>query len=85
MQANCSSYFLSKKINHHLANESVSARKSIASPAERRKSSFENVEFLRKSIKISSKDSVHRRFDDNVKVMISAVRRTIADEFYMIA
>jgi hypothetical protein len=70
---------------HHFANESISARKSIASSAESRKSSFENVELSRKSVKISSKDSIHRKLADDVRVMNSAVRRRIVDELYMIA
>ncbi len=70
---------------HYLANESISTRKSIASSAKSRKSSFENVELSRKSVKISSKDNVHRKLADNVKVMNSAVKRRIVDELYMIA
>jgi Trm5-related predicted tRNA methylase len=35
-------------------------------------------------MKISAKDSVHRKLADDVTVTISAVRRMIADELYMI-
>jgi hypothetical protein len=78
-------HLLKKKITHHLANESISARKPIASPAESRKSSFENVELSRKSVKISSKDSVRRRLGGNVRATASAVRRQIVGGLYMIA
>ncbi len=83
-EAQYRSYFLKKKIIYHLANENISAKRFIASSAESRELSFENVELSRKSAKTSSKDSVHRRLVDNVRVMISAVKRIIADEFYII-
>jgi hypothetical protein len=33
---------------------------------------------------MSSKDNVHRKLVENVKIIIPAVKRKIADEFYMI-
>jgi hypothetical protein len=59
----------------------MQTRSSIASSAEKRKLSFENVEHSRKSVKISSKDDVHRRSTDDVRVMISAARRKNVDEY----
>jgi hypothetical protein len=62
----------------------MQTRSFIANSAEKRKLSFENVELSRKSVKISSKDDVHRRLIDDVRVMISAARRKNVDEHCII-
>jgi hypothetical protein len=58
----------------------MQTRSFIADSVEKRKLSFENVELSRKSAIISSKDSVHRRLTDDVRVMISAAKRKNVDE-----
>jgi uncharacterized membrane protein len=62
----------------------MQTRSSIASSVEKRELSFENVELSRKSVKISSKDSVHRRSIDDVRVMISAAKRKNVNEHCII-
>jgi hypothetical protein len=67
------------------ANESTQTRSHIVDSVEKRKSSFENARLSKKSVKISSKNDVHHRLAENVKAVISAVRRMIADVLYIIA
>ncbi len=67
------------------ANESIQARNHIAYSADKKRSDFENVEHLKKSAKISSKNDDPRRSDNNVEAANSAVKKKNVDESYIVA
>ncbi len=71
-------------MNCRHANENTQTTNHIVDFVKKRKSSFKNVRLSKKSVKISSKNDVHLKLAENVKVVISAVRRMIADVFYII-
>jgi hypothetical protein len=79
-------YYLPRQwISHHHANGSIQTRDSIANPAEKRESGFENVGFSTKSVTIPPKNDVHRRLTGNVRAADPAVKRTNAGEPYIVA